>query len=156
VLAKVHLVADRGVWVADSFEGLPSPDPNQYPADGGHYDFTNPILAVPLEQVKENFARFGLLDDQVQFIKGWFRDSLPGLKDKTWSVIRLDGDMYESTMDGLKYLYPNLSIGGYVSIDDYGGLECCRDAVHDYRRTNNITEEIQKVDWTGAYWRRLK
>jgi O-methyltransferase len=153
---KAHGVEDRKVWVADSFQGLPSPDAANYPADAGNYDFTDPILAVSLEQVKENFGRFGLLDDQVQFVRGWFRDSLPPLWYKKWSVIRLDGDMYESTMDGLKNLYPNLSIGGYVIIDDYGGLECCREAVHDYRKANTITEEIQTVDWTGAYWRRLK
>jgi O-methyltransferase len=153
---KVHDIEDRKVCVADSFQGLPAPDVNRYSADGGNYDFTNPILAVSLEQVKENFARFGLLDDQVRFIKGWFRDSLPGLQDKTWSVVRLDGDMYESTMDGLKNLYPNLSVGGYVVIDDYGALECCRKAVHDYRVANNITEEIQKIDWTGTFCRRLR
>jgi O-methyltransferase len=155
-ILKAHRVEDRNVWLADSFEGLPSPDVNKYPADAGDYDYTSPALAVPLEQVKLNFSRFGVLDDHVQFVKGWFRDSLPELRDKKWSVIRLDGDMYESTMDGLKYLYSNLSIGGYVIIDDYGGLECCRAAVHDYRNTNKITEEIQKVDWTGVYWRRLK
>jgi O-methyltransferase len=154
-ILKAHCVIDRDVWVADSFEGLPSPDGSKYPADTGDYDFTSPILAVPLEQVKLNFARFGLLDDRVQFVKGWFRDSLPGLRDKKWSVIRLDGDMYESTMDGLKFLYPNLSVGGYVIIDDYGGLECCRKAVHDFREEYKISEEIQKVDWTGVYWRRL-
>jgi O-methyltransferase len=155
-ILKAHSVRDRNVWVADSFEGLPPPDVKKYPADGGDYDYTSPILAVSLEQVKGNFARFGLLDGQVQFVKGWFRDSLPGLHDKKWSVMRLDGDMYESTMDSLKNLYPNLSIGGYVVIDDYGGLECCRQAVHDYRAANKIDEEIQKVDWTGVYWRRLK
>jgi len=155
-ILKAHCVEDRNVWVADSFEGLPSPNVEKYPADGGDYDYTSPILAVPLEQVKINFTRFGLLDDHVQFVKGWFRDSLPGLRDKKWSVIRLDGDMYESTMDGLKYLYPNLSIGGYVIIDDYGGLECCREAVHDYRNSNKITEEIHRVGWTEAHWRRLK
>ncbi len=154
-ILKAHGVGDRNVWVADSFEGLPPPEVKKYPADAGDYDYTSPILAVPLEQVKRNFARFGLLDGQVQFVKGWFRDSLPGLHDKKWSAIRLDGDMYESTMDGLKFLYPNLSVGGYVVIDDYGGLECCREAVHDYRNANGINEEIQKVDWTGLYWRRL-
>jgi O-methyltransferase len=153
-LLKAHRVEDRSVWVADSFEGLPSPDVDKYPADAGDYDFTSPVLAVPLEQVKLNFARFGLLDDHVQFVKGWFRDSLPKLRDKQWSVIRLDGDMYESTMDGLQFLYPKLSIGGYVIIDDYGGLECCRNAVHDFRNTFDITEEIQEIDWTGVYWRR--
>jgi O-methyltransferase len=152
---KANGVKDRTVWVADSFEGLPPADTNKYPKDTGEYDFSSPILAVPLEQVKRNFERFGLLDEQVQFAKGWFKDSLPGLRDKKWSLMRLDGDMYESTMDSLTNLYPNLSVGGYVIIDDYYGLECCREAVHDYRSANKINEEIQKIDWNGAYWRRV-
>lgn len=155
-ILKVHSVQDRKVWVADSFEGLPPPNAKQYPADARDYDYRSPLLAVPLEQAKLNFSRFCLLDDQVEFVKGWFRDTLPGLLDKKWSVIRLDGDLYESTMDSLKFLYPNLSVGGYVIIDDYGGLASCREAVLDYRATNQINEEIQKVDWNGVYWQRVK
>jgi len=152
---KANGAKDRTVWVADSFAGLPPADIQKYPKDAGDYDFSSPILAVPLEQVQLNFERFGLLDEQVRFAKGWFKDSLPGLSDKKWSLMRLDGDMYESTMDSLKNLYPNLSVGGFVIIDDYFGLECCREAVQDYRNANKIGEEIQRIDWNGAYWRRL-
>lgn len=154
-ILKAHHVLDRSLWVADSFEGLPTPAPEKFPADAGGYDHTNPFLAVSLDQVKLNFSRFRLLDDRVHFVKGWFRDTLPGLHDKKWAVIRIDADMYESTMDALKFLYPNLAVGGYVIIDDFGGLACCREAVLDYRATNQIKEEIHPIDWTGVYWQRL-
>jgi O-methyltransferase len=70
------------------------------------------------------------------------------------AVVRLDGDMYESTMDGLKYLYPKLSVGGYLIVDDYGCIPACKEAVHDYRQAYGITDEIHPIDWTGVYWQR--
>jgi len=153
-ILKAHNVADRGLWLADSFEGLPTPDPKQFPADQFYVDDVPAFLAVGLEQVKRGFSRFQLLDDQVHFVKGWFKDTLPGLKDQRWSVIRIDADMYESTMQALEGLYPNLSAGGHVIVDDYGGLDSCKDAVEDYRRKNGIREELRKVDWTGVYWQK--
>ncbi len=152
-ILKAYGVTDRTVWVADSFEGLPTPDQQKFPADSGAYDHTNPFLAVSLERVKLNFSRFGLLDDQVRFLKGWFKDTLPELREEKWAVIRLDADMYESTLDALRNLYVNLSVGGYVIIDDYG-LACCREAVTDFRDANRIAEEIRTIDSTGVYWRR--
>ena len=65
------------MFVADSFEGLPPPDPEQYPADSKSMLHEAGYLAVPLETVQEHFERFGLLDDQVRFVKGWFRDTMP-------------------------------------------------------------------------------
>lgn len=145
----------RRVWVADSFEGLPKPDADKYPADCGdtHYQMSD-LLAVSLEQVQANFARFDLLDEQVVFLKGWFRDTLPQASVQQLAVLRLDGDMYESTMDGLVNLYPKLSVGGYVIIDDYGYVASCRQAVEDYRVLCGIRDEIVQIDWTGVYWRR--
>jgi DNA modification methylase len=72
------------------------------------------------------------------------------------SVIRLDGDWYESTMDGLVNLYPKLSVGGYLIVDDYGCVPACRQAVHDYRDSHGITEEIRSIDWTGIFWQRTE
>jgi O-methyltransferase len=152
-ILKIYGIENRSVYVADSFEGLPPANPGRYPADV-HLDFSGLNLAVSLDQVKLNFSRFDLLDDQVQFVKGWFKDTLPGLKDRTWSLIRLDGDLYESTIDSLRHLYPNLSPGGYIVIDDYGGISSCREAVHDFRDMNQIKEQIHEVDWTGAYWQK--
>ena len=144
---------DRRIWVADSFQGLPEPDAERYPLDAQDVNFTADELAVSLAEVEGNFRRYGLLDDRVRFVEGWFSETLPGLASERWSLIRLDGDLYESTMDGLKNLYPQLSVGGYLIIDDYG-FDNCRAAVEDYRREHGISEEIKRIDWVGAYWRR--
>lgn len=144
----------RIVWVADSFRGLPAPRPERYGADRGDPHWTFSELAVSLEDVKRNFNRYGLLDDQVRFLVGWFADTLPEAPIERLSLLRLDGDMYGSTMDALKALYPRVSPGGYVIIDDYGAIPSCRQAVTDYRSQHGITDEIVEIDWTGVFWRR--
>jgi O-methyltransferase/8-demethyl-8-(2,3-dimethoxy-alpha-L-rhamnosyl)tetracenomycin-C 4'-O-methyltransferase len=155
-ILKGYQISNRKVWVADSFEGLPVPDSQKYPADIGdrHHEYKE--LAVSLEQVQSNFQKYNLLDNQVEFLKGWFRDTLPKASIKKLAVMRLDGDMYESTMDALVNLYPKLSVGGYVIVDDYGAIAQCRQAVHDYRNANGINDEIKSIDWTGVYWKRTR
>ncbi len=77
-ILKVHGVTDRVVWVADSFAGLPPPDLARYPLDRGITLHQFPQLAITLERVLDNFRRYGLLDEQVRFLKGaGFRDTLP-------------------------------------------------------------------------------
>jgi hypothetical protein len=151
---KVHSVSDRTVYVADSFEGVPPPDPDAYPVDAGHNFNLIPFLSVPVETVQQNFETFDLLDDQVRFVKGWFRDTLPGLSDRTWSVVRVDGDLYESTINALDNLYPNLSAGGYLIVDDYGSVEPCKQAVEDYRQAHGIIDPIEMVDSECIYWQK--
>jgi O-methyltransferase len=151
---RAYDVKDRVVWVADSFEGLPPPDPQKYPKDTGDLHHTYQELAIPIEEVKANFERYGLLDDHVRFLKGWFRDTLPSAPIEKLAVIRLDGDMYESTMDALTHLYPKLSTGGYLIVDDYGVVPACREAIDDYRASNGINDEIIDIDWSGIYWQR--
>ena len=151
---KAHGVKDRTVWVADSFEGLPAPNPEKYPVDAGLKLHEAEFLAVSLETVKNNFRRYGLLDDQVKFLKGWFKDTLPIAPIEKLAVLRLDGDLYESTMDALVNLYPRLSPGGYIIVDDYGAIYQCKKAVSDYRKKHNITEPIIKIDWAGVYWQK--
>lgn len=153
---KVYGDTERIVWVADSFRGLPKPDPARYPVDAGDRHWTQPLLAVSLEEVKANFARYGLLDDRVRFLVGWFRDTLPGVPIDHLAVLRIDGDMYESTMDALRYLYPKLSVGGYAIIDDYGALPVCKAAVEDFRAKHGIIEELEQIDLTGVFWKRLR
>lgn len=146
----------RTVWVADSFQGLPRPDAESYPQDTG-LDFSGiDELAIPLEQVQSNFRAYGLLDDNVKFLKGWFRDTLPDAPMESLSLIRLDGDLYESTIVALESLYPKLSVGGFVIADDYGALDACKNAVEDYRAKMGISEPITTIDWSGSYWRKLK
>lgn len=153
---KVRNEKQRRVWVADSFQGLPKPRPDLYPADEGDDIWTCEFMAVPLEEVKRNFVRYGLLDDQVKFLVGWFSDTMPNAPVERLAVLRLDGDMYQSTMEVLQALYPKLSIGGYVIVDDYGALEPCRKAVEDYRNSHGIREEVRVVDCTGVFWQKLR
>jgi hypothetical protein len=143
----------RKVYVADSFAGLPRANPEKYPADTADKHYVQKILAVSQEEVADNFRRYGLLDERVVFLKGWFQDTLPAAPIGKLAVLRLDGDMYGSTMEALTHLYPRLSPGGFCIVDDYA-LNPCKQAVHDYRVENRITAKIEFVDWTGVYWRK--
>jgi hypothetical protein len=158
---KAHGVVDRVVWAADSFEGLPEPDPELFPLEAQAQ--SGPViqkayhnLAVGLDEVKRNFAAYGLLDDQVKFLKGWFKDTLPGAPIAALSLIRLDGDFYESTRDGLNALYDRLSVGGFVILDDYGEdtWTYCRRAVDEFRAERHIQDPLIAVDSKCSYWRR--
>lgn len=151
-ILRAYNIHDRKVWVADSFAGLPAADLERYPVDQG-WDKLNLPLAVSMEEVKANFARYQLLDDQVCFLPGWFRDTLPSAPIEQLAVLRLDGDLYESTLDALTHLYPKLAVGGFAIIDDYN-LGTCRQAVDDYRAAYNITDPIQGIDGWGVFWRR--
>lgn len=153
-ILKAYGINNRVVWVADSFEGLPSPDSKKYPEDAGSPLHTCEILSVSLDKVKHHFELYDLLDGQVRFLRGWFKDTLPKAPVEKLALMRLDGDMYESTMDALVSLYPKLSPGGYVIVDDYNCIPGCRKAVDDYRRSNSISAELIPIDWTGVYWKR--
>lgn len=145
--------ADRTVWLADSFNGFPTPDREAYPEDK-RIDFSDrDFIAVPEEEVRGNMERFGCLEG-VEFVPGFFEDTMPKMAAGTWSVVRLDGDSYESTMMTLSKLYPGLSKGGYLIVDDFGALPECQRAVEEYRETHGITAPIEKIDWTGVKWRK--
>ena len=149
---KAYGVTDRTVWAADSFEGLPAPDTDHYPEDASWQSKTG-WIAESLETVQHNFDLYGLLDEQVRFLKGWFKDTLPSAPVEKLAVLRLDGDLYESTTQALTFLYPRLVPGGFLIIDDYN-LSTCFNAVADYRRCCQISEPIQKIHGFGAFWRR--
>jgi O-methyltransferase len=144
---------DRVVWLADSFDGFPAPSKRFFLEDRGrdlsHFDF----LAVPMEHVQANFARLGL-ERGVRFVPGFFQETMPILRHGCWSLIRLDGDTYESTRLALDALYPGLSRDGYLIVDDYKLLPECRRAVDEFRTEHRITEPLEAVDWTCVRWRR--
>lgn len=146
---------DRRVYCADSFQGVPPANAADYPRDAGKkWDKAHlPELAIPRSAVEDAFRKFDLLDEQVQFLEGWFKDTLPTVKDRPFALIRLDGDLYESTIQGLENLYPTLSPGGYVIVDDYA-LAPCKMAVADYREKHGITDEINVIDITGIWWQK--
>ena len=149
VLAEHHIV-DRTVWCADSFAGLPRPSLPQDAHDPHH---TFDALKVGLATVQDNFRHYDLLDDQVRFLPGWFKDTLPTAPIQSLAILRLDGDMYESTIQALDALYHKVSSGGFVIVDDYA-LPNCRLAVEEFRAKHHLADKLQQIDWGGVYWRK--
>ena len=146
----------RNVWVADSFAGVPPPDREKYPADENlRLDLQSYVLAVSESTVRSNFERYDLLDDHVRFLAGWFKDTLQGAPIDRISLLRLDGDLYESTFQALDALYPRLSNGGFCIIDDYHAISACRQAVTDYRKQHDVVGQIIEIDGSGVFWRKL-
>jgi O-methyltransferase len=147
--------ADRKIWLADSFEGMPVLKDK---GDLAH-EKTDPdlswfrYLAVSREDVENNFRRFDLFDDGVKFIKGWFSETLPTAPIEQIAILRLDGDHYSSTMDALNALYHKVSKGGFVIIDDYVAYAGCKAAVTEFRAKRGITSELTKIDEWAVYWR---
>ena len=151
-ILAAHLLKGTGrkVYVCDSFCGLPQANPRLFPKDRGQMMHTINHLRVSMEEVQANFKHYGLLSDDVIFVKGFFQDTLPTVKD-TFCMLRLDGDLYQSTWEALDNLYPQLSSGGGVCIDDWC-LATAREAARDYREKHNITSEIVTIDDAGIFW----
>jgi len=139
---KAYGINDRVVWAADSFAGIPIS--KKYAHIKDPVDEWEHRYVAGFKEVQSTFRRYGLLDDHVRFIKGYFADTLPTAPIQQLALARLDADSYESTMDVLENLYPKMAVGGYVIIDDWG-LEKCRQAVHDYRARLSINDPIHYV-----------
>lgn len=154
---KAHGITDRVVWGADSFEGIPIS--TKYTNVNDPVDQWRHRYVAGLDGVQATCRRYGLLDDQLRFIKGYFSETLPAAPFTQLALARLDADSYESTMDALDHLYPKMATGGYVIIDDWN-LEKCQQAVHDYRAKHGIVDPIHYVMGTKypqsgyeAFWR---
>lgn len=156
ILARAVLRAtndpSRRVILADSFEGLPPPNP-AFPQDSDSKLHEHRELAVSLDTVKANFAKFDLLDERVVFLKGWFRDTMPSAPVQRLAVLRLDGDLYESTIDPLTHLYDKVSPGGWVIVDDYF-IPACSAAVTDFLNARGLALEMQPIDGFGVYFQK--
>jgi O-methyltransferase len=153
-LFAVRGILDRRVWVADSFRGLPAPS---RPEDAG-LDLSAQRyrgLAVGTDAVRAAFEAHGLLDDRVCFLEGWFKDTLVHAPIERLAVLRLDGDLYESTSDALRALYDKVSPGGFVIVDDYV-LPPCAQAVDQFRAARRIDEPLKRVDWAAVFWRKRR
>lgn len=150
---ETHGATDRNVWLADSFAGLPAPDTERYGRDVENFS-SHDYLAVSLDQVRANFERYGLLGGNIRFLEGWFTDTMPSAPITRLSLLRLDGDLYSSTMDVLVPMYDKVEVGGFVIIDDYGTIPECRSAVCDFRAERGIQDEIMPIDGSGVYWRK--
>jgi len=145
---------DRILWAADSFQGMPKPNPDKYSADTSAPDLSNSeYLEASLEAVRANFQRFDLLDENVRFLKGWFGQTLPTAPIDRIAVLRADGDLYESTMDILVNLYDRMSPGGFVIIDDYHSWPECKKAVDEFRGSRDIRAPLEPIDRMAVFWR---
>ena len=153
-------IQHRRVWVADSFEGLPVPDKVRHPLEfNAHRDLIEPLylnFEAGLDEVQANFRKFDLLDSNVRFLKGWFKDTLPDAPIDKLAIVRLDGDYYESTIDSLSNLYDKVSVGGYIIVDDYGEDTWteCRRAIDEFRSQRNIHDKLMMVDSVCGYWKK--
>jgi O-methyltransferase len=146
---------DRKTFVCDSFAGLP---PGERGLDKGDKGWDHwPYLEVSAEVVAGNFNSAGVLDENVIFAKGFFNDTIPVLSNMVDSlaIMRLDGDIYESTVDVLYHLYEKLSVGGYVIMDDWFGFPS-KTACEDFFKVHGISPEIIAVDNLSAYWKKTE
>ena len=151
---SAYRIRDRRVWVADSFKGVPPPDVESYPADRESTYHTFPDLSVSADVVRRNIEKYGLLDNQVVFLEGWFKDTLPRAPIEALALLRLDGDLYESTIVALNSLYGKLSVGGYVIVDDYHVVAGCRQAIDDFLSERGISPRISEIDGVGVFWQK--
>ncbi len=154
-LQVAHGEADRATWAADSFLGLPKPSGEVDAAAG--LDFSEskfPWLAWDEAAVADHFRRYDLLDDQVRFLSGWFAETLPRAPLERIAVLRIDADLYQSTREVLEALYDRVSPGGYVIVDDYSAFEPCRRAVDEFRARRGLHAPVQRIDWTGVFWKK--
>jgi hypothetical protein len=154
-LQIAHGAGDRKTFVVDSFEGLPPSDFHRDAEYGLHLEEArHPWLACGEQLVRDHFSRYDLLDSNVEFVKGWLAQSLPCAAIGQLALLRIDVDLYSSTLDCLDLLYDKVAVGGFVIVDDYGFLQCCRDAVDEFRARRGVNEPIRWIDYSGIYWRK--
>jgi len=103
----------------------------------------------PLEQVKNNLRNTGYDQNQIVYAKGKVEETIPSAAPATIAILRLDTDWYESTLHELVHLYPRLSVGGVLIIDDYGHWQGCRKAVDQYIAEHNLSLLLNRIDYTG-------
>jgi hypothetical protein len=154
-LQAAHGEKHRRLWAADSFQGLPLLESG--PENAAGLDLSEgkvPYLAFGLKGVRDNFSRYGLLDDGVTFLPGWFADTLPTAPIAQLAILRLDADLYASTRDALAHLYPRVAPGGFVIVDDYGYYAACRQAVDEFRSVRGIDAPLQFVNRYVVFWRK--
>lgn len=145
-LLTAYELGDRTVVGADSFAGIPMNErARNDPVDG----WTDRWVAS-LDGVRAAIARFGLLDDRIELLPGFFSDTLGSLRGRTFALVRLDSDSYDSVETSLEYLYPLIPRGGIVIIDDWH-LAGCQMAVQDYRTQCGITDPLEVRDG-NAFW----
>ena len=154
----------RKTWLFDSFEGLPEPtkEDGKMAADyaqnksEGKLETINKCVGTLDEVKKILFEILKINPKNIVIEKGWFQDTLPFAKQKIGkiSILRLDGDWYESTKVCLENLYDNVVKEGYIIIDDYSYWEGAKRALDEFFAERNIKPELIKIDSAGVYFKK--
>ena len=140
---------NRQYWAFDSFEGFPAPQEED--GEGGLNVGKAGGYAATQAEFEANMRTFRAWDDtRVHATKGWFNESIPTVAAAIGDIafLRLDGDLYASTMDVLQLLYDQVSPGGLVYFDDWGSFNGCRRAIEAFRVERNVTSPI---NWIREY-----
>lgn len=174
---QLYGLGTRPIYLCDSFHGLPlSRKDSPRPREGGIYQRMKGTLSVSAQRVVGNFDRFSIPREHVTIVPGYFVESLPGLRDELdargemLAVLRMDGDMYDSTADILFNLYDLVQEGGFVIIDDFGWangavangtsfakpLFGAKQALLDFRVLHSIDDPMKDIDGMGAYFQKTK
>lgn len=154
-LQVAHGEDERRLWAADSFQGLPEPSAEPDVTHGMDFSETRqPWLSWDLESVAGHFRCYDLLDSRVCFLPGWFSDTLPQAPIERIALLRVDADLYSSTREVLMSLYDRVSPGGFIIVDDYRAFDPCRQAVDEFRARRGIVASLNRIDWTGVFWRK--
>lgn len=143
---------DRDLYLFDTYSGMTAPtevDTNAIGESAATLMGGSVWAHASLEEVQGNLARTGYDMRRLHFIRGRVEDTLPGAAPERIAILRLDTDWYESTRHELTHLYPRLSPGGVLIIDDYGHWQGCRKAVDEYFSTSGIRILLHRVDYTG-------
>ena len=152
----------RKLRLFDSFEGLPQPTI----ADGTlAFEYSGGVNAGKLSSINQCVANFSdvknfifnelnLSENRVAFYKGWFQNTVPniGKEPENISLLRLDGDWYDSTMVCLEAFYARIPSGGVILLDDYFCWEGCKKATDKFRSERGILGKIIQIDYDSAYW----
>ena len=142
---------NRLFFAADSFQGLPTPTSEDAINISAHRHWRKGQHRTSLTSFNNNMKRNGMYlggtHERLRILEGWFHETLPTAGIKDISFLRLDGDLYASTMDGLVMLYHKVVPGGLVYVDDYMAPGCRR-AVHEFREKHGITTRMIPI-WQG-------
>lgn len=152
-------ILGRKVHLFDSFQGIPQAGPNDDESitaligKGDGSLVTTGIDICPANIVRRNLDNWGLPGGIFVFHEGWFQETVPKVGILPIALLRLDGDLYESTKVCLEGLYPRVSKGGWIIVDDYA-LTGCKKAVHEYLDKMNLRPSILTVEGGGGpvYW----
>jgi O-methyltransferase len=153
VLARVatHSKTGRTVWLFDSFQGMP----DVTPVDGEEArEWVGKVLGSE-EQVRELLRNTGANLERVKIVPGFFQDTFPKVQIPQIALLNLDADWYESIKLCLEKFYDAVVPHGFVSIDDYGHWQGCRQAVDEFFRKRGLDYQLQKVDYTAHWFQKL-